>query len=110
MRSYIVDSMNKGFVAVTLDGVEISRTQIGSATPGYVPIVVSGIKASSTNPMLKIRFIDARTGPTGVVSDVRILIDTVSLVKEQIDPVQQVVSCVSQTPVVTSVGQLPDRR
>jgi hypothetical protein len=102
MRSYIVDSANKGFVAVTLDNVEISRTQIGSATPNYVPIVVSGIKASSTKPVLKFRWIDARVS-ANVVSDVRILIDTVSLVKEQIDPVQQVVSCVSQTPVVTSV-------
>jgi hypothetical protein len=102
MRSYIVDSANKGFVAVTLDNVEISRTQIGSITPNYVPIVVSGIKASSTKPVLKFRWIDARVS-ANVVSDVRILIDTVSLVKEQIDPVQQVVSCVSQTPVVTSV-------
>jgi hypothetical protein len=107
MRSYIVDSVNKGLIGVTLDDVEIVRTPIGTQSLIYVPIVVTGIKPSSTNPVLKFRWIDNRPNPS-VVSDCRILIDDMSLVKEQIDPVEQVVSCASQSPVATSV--LPPAR
>jgi hypothetical protein len=95
-QPYYYDYENKSFLAVTLDNIEIARVPISTYSATWIPFKVAGVRSPSANPVLKLKLVNEGEFWMDLGSEV--FVDSVSLVKEQVDPVVQVVSCVSQPP------------
>jgi hypothetical protein len=93
-QHYYYDYEDKSFLVVTLDNVEIARVSVSTYSSTWLPFKIAGVRSPSANPVLKFRLVQE----LWMMDGSQVFFDSVSLVKEQVDPVVKVVSCVSQPP------------